>query len=142
MSRRILVTHLTDVQNTGAEYADADMTVLKNFGRLPYLMRSGMAEVELELFTNDKCHNCSQIENTNTSVPSAHSRVDNRDLRLMDNEDLGFVNNPFRVWALGTDGRRECEIPFAIDPTTGRLRFTASTRQPFGACMYYEIARR
>ena len=60
----------------------------------------------------------------------------------MDNEDLGFVNNPFRVWALGTDGRREYEIPIAIDPTTGRLRFTASTRQPFGACMYYEIARR
>ena len=49
VSRRILVTHLTDVQNTGASYANADMTVLKDFGRLPYLMRSGRAEVALSL---------------------------------------------------------------------------------------------
>ena len=48
-SRRILLTHLTDVQNTGASYADADMTVLKDFGRLPYLMRAGRAEVALSL---------------------------------------------------------------------------------------------
>jgi hypothetical protein len=48
-SRRILVTHLTDVQNTGASYADAGMTVLKDFGRLPYLIRAGRVEVALSL---------------------------------------------------------------------------------------------
>ena len=110
-SRRILVTHLTDVQNTGASYADADMTVLKDFGRLPHLLRDGRAEIELLL---GKEH------------PSS----------------LKPTPAEWQVWALGTDGRRECEIPFAIDPSTGHLRFTASTRQPFGACMYYEIARR
>ena len=49
VSRRILLTHLTDIQNTGASYADADMTVLKDFGRLPYLIRTGRAEVTLSL---------------------------------------------------------------------------------------------
>ena len=48
-SGRILVTHLTDVQNTGARYADSGMTVLTDFGRLPCLMRAGKAEVELKV---------------------------------------------------------------------------------------------
>lgn len=60
----------------------------------------------------------------------------------LDSGNNGIHPAEWRVWALGTDGRRECEIPFAIDPSTGHLRFTASTRQPFGACMYYEIVRR
>ena len=46
-SRRILVTHLTDVQNTGIEYADPDRTTLLKWGRLPHLMRNGAAEIEL-----------------------------------------------------------------------------------------------
>lgn len=46
-SGRLLVTHLTDVQNTGATYADEDMRIVRNLGWLPYLMRRGAAEVSI-----------------------------------------------------------------------------------------------
>ena len=48
----------------------------------------------------------------------------------------------WRVWALGSDGKRECEVPCTFDPATGALHFTASVRQSFGGCMMYEIAER
>ena len=44
------------------------------------------------------------------------------------------------VHALDTAGRRRAEVPCRTEG--GWLRFTASTRQPFGGCMYYEIVRR
>ena len=43
------MTHLTDVQNTGAEYADREMCIQKTVGRLPYLMRSGVADVSIRV---------------------------------------------------------------------------------------------
>jgi len=46
-SRRLLVAHVTDVQNTGAQYQDYDRKVLENSGGLPMLARSGKAEIEL-----------------------------------------------------------------------------------------------
>ena len=46
-SARILVTHLTDVQNTGAHYADEDLRIITSHGGLPYLMRRGTAEVSV-----------------------------------------------------------------------------------------------
>ncbi|MGC8666958.1 MAG: hypothetical protein ACP5VE_02415 [Chthonomonadales bacterium] len=48
-SRRLLVTHLTDLQNTGARFADKDRRILTDWGRLPYLVRAGRAEVALKL---------------------------------------------------------------------------------------------
>lgn len=48
-SGRILLTHLTDVQNTDTEYADREMCIQKTIGRLPYLMRAGTAEVALRV---------------------------------------------------------------------------------------------
>ena len=48
-SRRLLVTHLTDVQNTGMTYADKSLKVLLAWGDLPHLMRRGRAEVALAL---------------------------------------------------------------------------------------------
>ena len=105
-SSRVLVTHLTDLQNTGAHFADADRSILLDWGRLPHLVRVGEAKVELKL----QCQ-------------------------------LPIADNSFRVFALGTDGRRECEVPSDWSPAAGILRFTASVRQPFGACLYYEIVR-
>ena len=98
-SSRILLTHLTDVQNTGARYADEAMTVLTDFGQLPCLLRAGTAEIELR------------------------------------------VNEPaqYRVWALDTSGRRRAEVPCRAE--NGVLCFTASSRQTFGGCLHYEIAR-
>ena len=48
-SSHLLLTHLTDVQNNGIEYADPDCTILLKWGWLPHLMRNGAAEIELTL---------------------------------------------------------------------------------------------
>ena len=48
-SRRILLTHVTDVQDEGTTYADGRRTVLLKWGRLPHLMRAGCAEITLML---------------------------------------------------------------------------------------------
>ena len=46
-STRILLTHLTDVQNTGIQWADAEQHILLKRGRLPMIARKGTAEVSL-----------------------------------------------------------------------------------------------
>jgi hypothetical protein len=48
-SRRLLVTHLTDLQNTDIRYAEPERKTLLDWGRLPYLVRSGKAEIRLAL---------------------------------------------------------------------------------------------
>ena len=48
-SSHLLLTHLTDVQNNGIEYADPDLTILLKWGWLPHLMRNGAAQIELAL---------------------------------------------------------------------------------------------
>ena len=48
-STRLLLTHLTDVQNTDILYKDASRTYLKKWGKLPHLMRAGRADVRLAL---------------------------------------------------------------------------------------------
>ncbi len=48
-SRRLLVTHLTDVQNTGTRYGETARKTLLDWGGLPLLMRAGSAAVELRL---------------------------------------------------------------------------------------------
>ena len=47
-SRRMLLTHLTDVQGDGAKFTDESMTVLLRWGRRP-LAQDGSAEVSLAL---------------------------------------------------------------------------------------------
>jgi hypothetical protein len=48
-SRRLLLTHLTDLQNTGAVYGDARLQTLMAWGKLPHLVRAGRATVALRL---------------------------------------------------------------------------------------------
>ena len=48
-SSRILVTHLTDVQNSGIRYGDAARTILLDWGGLPHLAENGSALIELQL---------------------------------------------------------------------------------------------
>ena len=48
-SSHLLLTHLTDVQNNGIEYADPNFTILLKWGWLPHLMRRGTAHIELSL---------------------------------------------------------------------------------------------
>ena len=48
-SDRLLLTHLTDVQNSGTTYADAAQTVLTDWGCLPQLMRRGTIRAVVRL---------------------------------------------------------------------------------------------
>ena len=48
-SRRLLLTHLTDVQNSGIRYAADDLKVLLDWGGLPHLMRNGRATCSIAL---------------------------------------------------------------------------------------------
>lgn len=52
-SRRILVCHQTDVQNTGVTFADDSRTVLLDWGALPHLMRRGKAGILLSVAAGD-----------------------------------------------------------------------------------------
>ena len=46
-SARLLLSHVTDVQDEWTTYADAERKVLRKWGRLPHLMRAGRAEIAL-----------------------------------------------------------------------------------------------
>ena len=48
-SRRLLVTHLTDLQNTDIRYAERARQTLLDWGKLPHLVRAGKAEVRVQL---------------------------------------------------------------------------------------------
>jgi len=50
---RVLVTHLTDVQNTNARFADDERRILLGWGHMPHLMRNGRAAVSLALGKGD-----------------------------------------------------------------------------------------
>ncbi len=46
-SKRLLITHLTDLQNTGATYKDVARTLLTDWGKTPHLVRNGSASVTI-----------------------------------------------------------------------------------------------
>lgn len=48
-SKRLLVTHLTDLQNSEARYADGSRRVLLDWGRLPHLVAAGRATMTLRV---------------------------------------------------------------------------------------------
>ncbi len=48
-SQRLLVTHLTDLQNTEIRYAERARQTLLDWGSLPHLVRAGRAEVRVRL---------------------------------------------------------------------------------------------
>lgn len=49
VSSRLLITHLTDLQNTGARYAGRDRKVLLAWGGLPHLVQAGRARITLRM---------------------------------------------------------------------------------------------
>ena len=53
-SRRLLLTHLTDVQGDGTKFTDESMTVLLGWGGRP-LVKNGTAEVSLRLSNPEGC---------------------------------------------------------------------------------------
>jgi len=52
-SRRILVSHLTDLCNEGQTFEDATFHVLLKWGHLPHLVRAGRADISLTLGSSD-----------------------------------------------------------------------------------------
>ena len=116
-SSHLLLTHLTDVQNSGIEYADPGLTILLNWGKLPHLMRNGAAEIELTL-----------SESAGGVPPSL--------------AETTAATGGCRVYRLSPGGRRLGEVPATFDPATGRLAFTARTDYtPDTATYLYEIER-
>ncbi len=55
-SQRILVTHLTDLQNSATCYADPGRQVLLDWGKLPHLVRAGQAKITLTLAEPEQYH--------------------------------------------------------------------------------------
>ncbi len=47
VSRRLLLVHLTDLQNSGTRFADRERLILEDWGHLPYLVRAGAAHITL-----------------------------------------------------------------------------------------------
>ncbi|GMV83947.1 MAG: hypothetical protein AMXMBFR7_51310 [Planctomycetota bacterium] len=47
-SKRLLVTHLTDLQNTEIKYAERARQTLLAWGKLPHLVRTGQAEIRIK----------------------------------------------------------------------------------------------
>ena len=130
-SSHLLLTHLTDVQNSGIQYADEALTILLDWGRLPHLMRRGAARIELALDGKE----------------GSAWRV----FRLSPSgKRLGEV--PF-TWVPSPDLRREAALTAAegrdLQPRSGDftreaglLRFTADTAlDPTSATYLYEIVR-
>jgi len=52
-STRLLVLHLTDVQNTAVHFANKAHTVLRGWGRLPHLIRRGSAVISVDRGLSD-----------------------------------------------------------------------------------------
>ena len=130
-SSHLLLTHLTDVQNSGIRYADEALTILLDWGRLPHLMRRGAARIKLALDAKE----------------GSAWRV----FRLSPSgKRLGEV--PF-TWVPSPDLRREAALTAAeggdLQPRSGDftreaglLRFTADTAlDPASATYLYEIVR-
>jgi len=55
-SRRLLITHLTDLQNSGAQYGERARQTLYAWGKLPHLVHAGRAEVTLRLLHPERAH--------------------------------------------------------------------------------------
>lgn len=53
-SKRLLVTHLTDLQNTGIRYGDMDRRLLLEWGGLPHLVLNGAATVTIRMKDADR----------------------------------------------------------------------------------------
>lgn len=52
-SSRLLLTHLTDVQNSGTTYADSSKRILIDWGVMPHLMRVGTAKISIVTGASD-----------------------------------------------------------------------------------------
>ena len=80
-SFRLLLTHLTDVQNTGVRYAERARKTLLAVGKLPHLVRVGQAEVTLHL-SNAESYTVYALTTSGRRVEKLASKVEGGNLRF------------------------------------------------------------
>lgn len=74
-SSRLLLTHLTDVQNSGIRYAQRSRKTLLEWGGLPHLARNGKAEIRLAV-TSAKAYKVYALSLGGRRVAEVPSRVE------------------------------------------------------------------
>ena len=136
-SSRILVTHLTDVQNSGIRYGDPGLTILLKWGSLPHLMRNGSAEVELAIASAGTVPGA-QDSNKSAVLPAPSGNITVYRL-APSGKRLGTV--PFDLVASG-EAQGTASRSGDSSPRIARLRFTARTDyDPAAASYLYEVVR-
>ena len=142
-SSHLLLTHLTDVQNSGVEYADPAMTTLLKWGSLPHLMRRGAARVELTLDAKEGRHCAANAGKAGPVITAEGGSVIAAVGRPVIASEAGPViggKPAWRVYRLSPSGRRMGEVPSVFE--NGTLRFTARTDlDPATATFLYELVR-
>ena len=142
-SSHLLLTHLTDVQNSGIEYADPAMTTLLKWGSLPHLMRRGAARVELTLDAKEGRRCAANAGKAGPVITAEGGSVIAAVGRPVIASKAGPViggKPAWRVYRLSPSGRRMGEVPSVFE--NGTLRFTARTDlDPATATFLYELVR-
>ena len=164
-SSHLLLTHLTDVQNSGIEYADPDMTILLDWGKLPHLMRRGAARILLTLdaneggvFTATEDTLRQKTGDDDSSITAQGGLVIAAEGRPVIASEAGHViggRPAWRVYRLSPGGKRVGEVPCVVSPSevsrslseskgdgAATIAFTARTDyDPSTATYLYEIVR-
>ena len=78
-SKRLLVTHLTDLQNTEIKYREPARQTLLEWGHLPYLVRAGRAEVSIDL-KSPKNYQVWALSSSGRRLTGVSSRMDGNSL--------------------------------------------------------------
>ena len=142
-SSHLLLTHLTDVQNSGIEYADPAMTTLLKWGSLPHLMRRSAARVELTLDAKEGRRCAANAGKAGPVITAEGGSVIAAVGRPVIASEAGPViggKPAWRVYRLSPSGRRMGEVPSVFE--NGTLRFTARTDlDPATATFLYELVR-
>ena len=76
-SKHLLVTHLTDLQNTGERFASPERRVIEDWGHLPYLVRTGTAEVSL-MRSDGRAAKAWRLDTTGVRAAALPVHVDKR----------------------------------------------------------------
>lgn len=81
-SKRLLISHLTDLQNTGILYAEGERQTLVDWGRLPHLVHAGKAEIQVNLQEPGACKAWA-LSTSGRRVAEVPVRVDGGSLVVM-----------------------------------------------------------
>ncbi len=99
-SSRLLVTHLTDLQNNGIEYSDSSRQTLTNWGGLPYLVRNGEAKIRIN-FVNPNKYVVWRISQGGKRLSKVQTKIEGSTLSFK-----ASINSPFgaiMLYELTTD---------------------------------------